>query len=158
MEEHLRRAVELSRSFEADPRLTPFGAVVVRDGVVLGEGVSSVAAKNDPTAHAEIEAIRAACSTLGDHLLTGAVVYCSGYPCPLCLLACYWAQVGEVWYAADLAESRAVGFEDELFYEQLRLDPAARSIPVRRCGPGLAQEAARALTDWHRTVVLPAAQ
>lgn len=148
-DEYLARAIELSRSFEDEPGLTPFGAVVVLDGQIIGEGISSVGVLVDPTAHAEVLAIRQACRAIGNHLLQGATLYSSAYPCPLCLMACYWSQVASVWYAAELEDSAPAGFEDTEFYRELTLPPAQRSLPVRGVGGTVRATAAGAIADWH---------
>lgn len=108
----------------------PFGAVVVRDGLVLGRGQNRVTRDNDPTAHAEIQAIRAACRQIGDFSLAGATVYSSCEPCPLCLTACLWARVARVLYAADRDDAAHAGFDDREFYELLAHDRSTWPMPV----------------------------
>ncbi|GAC1610589.1 MAG: nucleoside deaminase [Mycobacteriales bacterium] len=127
---HLLRAIELSQSFLHQPGLTPFGAVVVRDGIVLGEGISSVIRDHDPTAHAEVNALRAAATATGYHLLPGSVMYSSTEPCPLCLAACMWAQVESVICAASSHDAGQHGFDDERFYEQLARQSRTRELTV----------------------------
>ena len=95
----------------------PFAAVVVRDDEAIGEGVNRVTRDLDPTAHAEVVAIRAACQTLGDHVLTGCVLVSSCEPCPMCLAAAMWARVDRVVYAADRNDAATAGFDDRAFYE-----------------------------------------
>jgi guanine deaminase len=95
----------------------PFGALIVRDGVVLATGVNGVTTNNDPTAHAEVVAIRAACQTIGDFRLSGCVLVTSCEPCPLCLAAALWARVERVLYAADRHDAARGGFDDLAFYE-----------------------------------------
>ena len=97
----------------------PFGSVVVADGVVLGEGQNRVTRDNDPTAHAEVVAIRAACAVRGDFSLAGATLYASCEPCPMCLAACYWAQCERVYYAATAADAEAAGFADDFIRRDL---------------------------------------
>lgn len=151
MNPFMKEAIALSRSFEQNPDNTPFGAVVVIDGEVVGRGTSSVVRLHDPTAHAEVIAIRDATSRRQNHLLPDAVLYCSGYPCPLCLMTCYWAQIPTVYYGARLEDSAAAGFEDEYFYEQLRRTPDQRDVSVLGAGAEAAEEAADALRQWkHR--------
>lgn len=146
---YMKRAIELSASFKnATPDLTPFGAVIVLDGTIIGEGISSVVQNVDPTAHAEILAIREAATTTGDHILSGAVMYCSGYPCPFCLMGCYWAQIKTVVYGAELEDSEAVGFEDQYFYNQLRLDADQRDVSVTGIGGEGRAAAALILRQW----------
>jgi guanine deaminase len=145
---HLRRAIELSWSFVDDPKITPFGAVVVLDGVVLGEAVSSVMRDKDVTAHAEVNALRAACAAIGSHLLTGAVVYSSSEPCPMCLSACMWAQVSRVVFAATTQDTSVCGFEDSEFYQDLAR-PLENRVFVEVLDAGLRPLAVEALRSWH---------
>jgi tRNA(Arg) A34 adenosine deaminase TadA len=93
----------------------PFGAVVVRDGEVVGRGHNRVLADHDPTCHGEIAAIRDACAFLGTHDLSGCVLYTTGEPCPMCLYACMWANIDRVYYGCTLADNAAIGFRDERF-------------------------------------------
>ena len=110
----------------------PFGAVVVRDGVVLGEGTNRVTADLDPTAHAEVVAIRAACRTVGDFSLVGATVYASCEPCPLCLTASLWARVDAVVFAADRHAAATAGFDDAAFHALFDASPDTAAWPMRR--------------------------
>jgi tRNA(Arg) A34 adenosine deaminase TadA len=126
----LARAVELAaRGSEAGDG-GPFGAVVVRDGRVIGEGWNRVVADRDPTAHAEVNAIRAACAALGCFHLTGCVLYASSEPCPMCLSAAYWARIERIVYANSRAEAAAIGFCDDELYCELGRTGAARRIPA----------------------------
>ncbi len=118
----------------------PFGAVVVRDGRVLGEAANRVTLDADPTAHAEVLAIRAACSELGSHDLGGALLYTSCEPCPMCLAAAYWARIGRVVFASDRDDAAAAGFDDAFLYLELsrpraerRLEFEQRSSPLAQC-------------------------
>jgi guanine deaminase len=106
----------------------PFGAVVVRDGAVLAKGNNLVTLTHDPTAHAEVVAIRAACKTIADHRLAGATLYASTEPCPLCLAASYWARIERVFYASTREDAARAGFDDAEFYRQLSLPVAGRSL------------------------------
>jgi tRNA(Arg) A34 adenosine deaminase TadA len=110
----------------------PFGAVVVRDGLVLGRGRNRVVPASDPTAHAEIEAIRDACRTLGTHQLAGCVLYTSSEPCPMCLGAIYWARPEAVWFVNPRDEAASIGFDDALIYDEIQRSPSDRRIPMRR--------------------------
>lgn len=110
----------------------PFGAVVVLGGDVVGEGANSVLALNDPTAHAEVLAIRNACAKLGTFMLDGAVMYASSEPCPMCLAAIYWARMGSIVFASDRAVAARAGFDDGNFYDELARAPEHRSIPMRQ--------------------------
>jgi len=108
----LQRAIDLSRQAAPDEGTTPFGAVVLLDGVIVGEGTSQVVRLIDPTARAEVMAPRAASTALGRHLITGAIMYCSSEPCPMCLAACCWARIFRVVYAATSHDVATYGFED----------------------------------------------
>lgn len=140
----MRRAIALScEGVEAGGG--PFGAVVVKDGRVLGEGRNNVVPGQDPTQHAEIVAIRAACAALGTHDLGGAVIYTSCEPCPMCLAAIWWARIGEVIYANDRADAAAIGFDDAALYAEVARPLDARALPLRRL---LAAEAIEAFRRW----------
>jgi tRNA(Arg) A34 adenosine deaminase TadA len=108
----------------------PFGAVIVRDGQVLARGCNEVTSRNDPTAHAEVQAIRAACAALGSFQLTGCDLYASCEPCPMCLGAIYWARPRAVYHAASRIEAAAAGFDDAFIYEELERGPADRRLPL----------------------------
>jgi guanine deaminase len=110
----------------------PFGAVVVRGDDVLAQAHNSVVATNDPTAHAEVLAIRAACAALGSYQLDGCELYVSCEPCPMCLGAIYWARPRAVVFAATRQDAAAVGFDDALIYEELPLAVEDRTLPMRR--------------------------
>lgn len=130
--EHLRRAVALAEQGVAAGDGGPFGAVVVRDGQVLAEGWNQVTADNDPTAHAEVVAIRRACAKIGSFQLTAATVYSSCEPCPMCLGALYWARPAAVFFAASRDDAAAAGFDDSLIYQQLSKPLDERSLPIRQ--------------------------
>jgi guanine deaminase len=109
----------------------PFGAVVVRGDEVLATGANGVVAGNDPTAHAEIAAMRAACAKLGSFQLEGCELYASCEPCPMCLGAIYWARPRAVFYAATRHDAAAAGFDDAFVYEQIAMAPQERALPMR---------------------------
>jgi guanine deaminase len=108
----------------------PFGAVVVRDGVVIATGANRVTLNNDPTAHAEVMAIRAACQALNTFQLTGCTVYTSCEPCPMCLAAIYWARCSAIYYGNTAADAAAIGFDDSFLYAEVKKPLADRSIPT----------------------------
>jgi len=118
-ERFLLRAIELAETRSADGVHGPFGAVVVRNGEVVGEGWNGVVARRDPTAHGEVAAIRAACAALGTHVLDDCVLYSSCEPCPMCLGAIFWARIPRVVYAASAADAAAAGFDDADIGEEL---------------------------------------
>lgn len=130
----MRQAIRLAVESVADGG-GPFGCVVARDGRVVGEGTNRVTASNDPTAHAEVVAIRDACAQLGQFQLEGCTVYCSCEPCPMCLGAIYWARPSAVYYAATREDAAAIGFDDAFIYDELGLDVGRRRIPMRRMKP-----------------------
>ena len=116
---HLARAVALSREHMQAGAGGPFGAVVVRDGTVLAEGWNQVTSTNDPTAHAEVMAIRRACQAVGSFSLTGATLYASCEPCPMCLASAYWARVSRIVFANTREDAAAIGFDDQMLYDEI---------------------------------------
>ena len=126
----------------------PFGAVVVRDGVVIATGANLVTATNDPTAHAEVVAIRAACQALGDFQLTGCQVYTSCEPCPMCLAAIYWARCDAIFYGNTAADAAAAGFDDSYLYDELKLPLPERKLPIVRL---LGDEAIASFAAWQNS-------
>jgi guanine deaminase len=138
----LRRAFALACEGVAEGG-GPFGAVVVRDGVILGEGRNNVVPGQDPTLHAEVVAIRAACAGLGTHDLRGATLYTSCEPCPMCLAATWWARISGIVYGNDRADAAAIGFDDAAIYAEVARPLPARALPIRRLLPAEALEAFR---------------
>ena len=124
----MRMAIELSKE-SVKRGGGPFGAVIVRDGEVVATGSNSVTILNDPTAHAEVSAIRAACSAVGDFNLKGCEIYSSCEPCPMCLSAIYWAGIEKIYYANTRSDAAAIGFDDDFIYDQIPLAPAERTVP-----------------------------
>ncbi len=144
-EDFMRRAIALSREHMRAGEGGPFGAVIVRDGRIVGEGWNQVVADCDPTAHAEITAIRDACRRLGTFDLTGAEIYTSCEPCPMCLAAIYWAKLARIWYANASADAAAIGFADAFLYRELAAPAAGRSVPAARL---LGNEAKVVFDEW----------
>ncbi|GAA3462824.1 nucleoside deaminase [Saccharothrix longispora] len=140
----LRESVDLATRNVAEGG-GPFGAVVVRDGVVVATGTNQVTTTLDPTAHAEVVAIRAACRALGDFRLTGCALVSSCEPCPLCLSAALWARVDRVLYAADRDDAAAAGFDDREFHELFGRPRETWSMPVERISTG---EDSAPFTAW----------
>ena len=126
----MRRAIALALENVRSGRGGPFAAVVAKDGKVIGEGANSVTATNDPTAHAEIVAIRAACRALGTFQLTDCELYTTCEPCPMCLGAIYWARPARVFYGGVAADAADAGFDDAFIYQELKRPPESRSIPM----------------------------
>jgi guanine deaminase len=127
----LSRAIEEASRRCQEGHGGPFAALVVKDGAVVATGFNQVTSQNDPTAHAEIQAIRAACAALGSFQLDGCDVYSSCEPCPMCLGALYWARPRAIYFAATRADAAAAGFDDEFIYEELARAPADRRLPLR---------------------------
>jgi guanine deaminase len=146
-ERFMRRAIALAQEGMEKGRGGPFGAVVVQAGRIVGEGCNRVTSACDPTAHAEVVAVRAACTALGRFDLRGCEVYTSCEPCPMCLAALYWARVDRVFYANDRADAARIGFDDALIYAELALAPDRRSLPLIRM---LEDEARPAFEEWMR--------
>ncbi len=124
----------------------PFGAVVVSEGEVIGRGRNRVALSNDPTAHAEIEAIRDACAARGFFHLDDCELYTSCLPCPMCLSASYWAHIARVYYAATAEDAAAAGFQDEFIYSELAVPAEQRAMPLKQIAH---REAQAVFQAWH---------
>ena len=143
--EFLRRAIVLAIQNVESGAGGPFAAVIVRDGKVVGEGVNTVTTGNDPTAHGEVNAIRAACRAQGTFSLAGCELYTSCEPCPMCLAASYWARLDAIYYGASAADAARAGFDDAFLYEEFRRNQSARALPATQL---LAQEAWAAFDAW----------
>jgi guanine deaminase len=126
----------------------PFAALVVHDGHIIARGTNRVTASNDPTAHAEVAAIREACRILGSFQLTGCEVYTTCEPCPMCLGAIYWARPSAVYYACTKEDAAAAGFDDSFIYDEIRCVPAERRIPMTQA---LRAEARQIFEEWKTT-------
>jgi guanine deaminase len=126
--EFLRRAIALATQNVVTGKGGPFGAVIARDGKIIGEGANSVTTSNDPTAHGEVNAIRAAAEALGTFALAGCELYTSCEPCPMCLSAAYWARLDAVYYGASAADAARAGFDDAFLYAELRKDSTERKL------------------------------
>jgi guanine deaminase len=146
-ESFMRRAIALSREHMEEGSGGPFGAVIVRDGVIIAEGWNRVTSGHDPTAHAEIVAIRAACAALDSFSLRQCEIYTSCEPCPMCLAAIYWARIERIYYANDRADAARIGFDDDLLYREIAAPIAARSLPMTRL---LAEEARPVFEAWEK--------
>ncbi len=127
---YLARAIELSREHMDKGAGGPFGAVIVRDGKILAEGWNQVTSANDPTAHAEVTAIRRACEAIGDFSLEGATLYTSCEPCPMCLASAYWARVSRIVFANTRQDAADIGFDDSLIYDEIPKPISERILPM----------------------------
>ncbi len=146
-ESFMRRAIALANETMRSGNGGPFGAVVVRDGKIVGEGTNRVTSANDPTAHAEIVAIREACRAQEDFSLPGAEIYTSCEPCPMCLAAIYWARIGRIYYANTRVDAAGIGFDDDHIYREIGLDPGDRAVPLVRI---LGDEAKLSFEEWRK--------
>lgn len=129
-EKFMQMAIDLSEHNVKEALGGPFGAVIVKDGDVIARSANKVVATNDPTAHAEVSAIRLACKELGTFSLEGCVIYTSCEPCPMCLGAIYWARIDKIYYANTKADAASIGFDDKFIYDELELSMEKRKLPV----------------------------
>lgn len=145
-QQFMQQAIDLSIENVANGG-GPFGAVIVRNGEVIATGTNRVTANCDPTAHAEINAIRAACAKINDFKLSGCTVYSSCEPCPMCLSALYWAGVERIYYGNTKEDAKAIEFDDSFIYDQLPLNHTERAIP---CINVMRTEALTAFRIWEK--------
>jgi len=143
----MREAIRLAEAGMRSSRGGPFGCVVVRRGKVVARGANQVTSTNDPTAHAEVIAIRGACARLKTFNLSDCELFTSCEPCPMCLAAIYWARIPKVYYGNTRADAAAIGFDDDHIYRQLALPPKDREVKMR---PLLRKKAAAAFKAWAR--------
>ena len=141
----MKKAVRLSIANVEKGKGGPFGAVIVKDGKVIARGSNSVTLTNDPTAHAEVVAIRKACKILKTYQLTGCEIYTSCEPCPMCLAAIYWARPDKIFYASSKEDAAAVGFDDKMIYEEIAKPVSERKIFTQQL---LRDEALEAFRKW----------
>ena len=141
----MQRAIQLAVENVHAGTGGPFAAVIVKDGEIVGEGANSVTTTNDPTAHGEVNAIRDACRRLNTFTLKGCEIYTSCEPCPMCLAAIYWARIDAIYFGSDCDAAARAGFDDSFFYEELKLQRDARSLPLRQV---LSEEAWESFQAW----------
>lgn len=141
----MREAIRIAMENAVSGRGGPFGCVVVKDGRIIATGANQVTATNDPTAHAEVVAIRRACQALGSFQLDGCEVYCSCEPCPMCLGALYWARPKAVYFAATKEDAATIGFDDHFIYAELERPITARERPMQQL---MRAEALAAFEHW----------
>lgn len=143
----MRKAIALSvENIKKDGG--PFGAVVVKNNKIIATGTNRVTAHNDPTAHAEVIAIRKACKKMGTFDLSGCVIYSSCEPCPMCLSAIYWSHIGELYYGNTKADAKNIDFDDSFIYDEIARTPENRKLKSTQF---LAEEAAAAFEIWAKT-------
>jgi len=143
MEEHkkfIKAAIEAALKGMQNNEGGPFGCVIVKDGKIIGTGNNRVTSTNDPTAHAEVTAIREACKNLKTFQLTGCILYTSCEPCPMCLGAIYWARPDKVFYGCTKSDAAHIGFDDDFIYNEIELPIDKRTIPFEECYRALALE------------------
>jgi len=145
----LKTSIELSRQHMEAGHGGPFGAVIVHENRIIAEGWNQVTSINDPTAHAEVMAIRSAASRLSRFSLEGCTLYTSCEPCPMCLAAAYWARLDRLVYAASREDAAAIGFDDALIYHELALPISERRLPMQQM---LRNEATQVFAAWHAKV------
>ncbi|MBK6835067.1 MAG: nucleoside deaminase [Bacteroidetes bacterium] len=141
----MREAIKLSLDNMRAGNGGPFGAVIVKDGKIIARGFNKVTSTNDPTAHAEVVAIREACKALGSFQLDGCEIYTSCEPCPMCLGAIYWARPDKMYYANTKVDAANIGFDDQFIYEEIELDLDKRKLPTEQL---LQEEAIEAFKEW----------
>ncbi|MBK9673180.1 MAG: nucleoside deaminase [Bacteroidetes bacterium] len=141
VENYMQEAIELSVKNVTDNNGGPFGAVVVKDGKIIARGYNQVTSNNDPTAHAEVVAIREACKVLGTFQLTNCEIYTSCEPCPMCLGAIYWARPSRVYYANTKEDAAAIDFDDDFIYKELAKPIQYRELQFKQVMRNEAQEA-----------------
>jgi len=145
--EFMREAIRLSIEKMQAGYGGPFGAVIVKDGQIIARGFNQVTSTNDPTCHAEVDAIRKACTALGTHQLEGCDLYTSCEPCPMCLGAIYWARPQRVFYGNTKQDAAAVGFDDHFIYDEIEKPLSERGIPMTQVLP---EEAIEGFRAWQR--------
>jgi len=143
--EFMRQAIALAVENVTSGQGGPFGAVIVKDGKVIATGVNRVTSANDPTAHAEVTAIRNACASLAAFSLEGCDIYSSCEPCPMCLAAIYWARCRTIYYGCTAADAAKAGFDDAFLYEEMKKPLGERTLPVVNLCP---EEAWKAFAAW----------
>lgn len=141
MSEAIRLAIENVKSGNGGP----FGAIIVKEEEIIGRGVNTVTSANDPTAHAEVNAIRDACKMIGNFQLNGCDIYTSCEPCPMCLGAIYWARPDKVFYAADKTDAAEAGFDDSFIYKEIGKEYSSRRIPFISI---MRKDSLQIFTDW----------
>jgi len=142
---HMREAIQLAKEGMRTGTGGPFGAVIVKDDKIIGRGQNCVTSTNDPTAHAEVSAIRQACKTLSTFSLEDCEIYTSCEPCPMCLSAIYWARLGKIYYAATQNDAEKIDFIDAFIYEELEKPASERMIPTQQL---LQPEAVEVFDEW----------
>ena len=147
-EDFMRMAIALSEDNVKNNSGGPFGAVIVKDGQIIAKSANTVTTTNDPTAHAEVAAIRLACQNLNTFSLEGCTIYASCEPCPMCLGAIYWARIDKLYYANTKKDAAAINFDDDFIYQEIDLKPEDRKLPSQQL---LRDEALKAFEMWQQS-------
>ena len=147
-EKFLKKCIKIARKHSMNYEGGPFGAVVVKDGKIIGRGWNKVIAKNDPTAHAEITAIRTACRKLNTYDLTGCDIYSSTEPCPMCLAAIYWARLNALYYGNNREDAAKIGFDDAFIYEEFNKSELERKLKIQ--GGVMARDVDELFEEWEQ--------
>ncbi len=147
MEQFMREAIKLSINNVLSKKGGPFGCVIVKDGKIIATGANEVTSTNDPTAHAEVVAIRNACKELGTFQLDGCEIYTSCEPCPMCLSAIYWSRASKIYYANSKHDAAKIDFDDHFIYDEISKEMKDRTIP---CEQVLREEALEAFELWYK--------
>lgn len=145
----MQMAIDEARNGVEEGRGGPFGAIVVKDGKVIGKASNMVFATKDPTAHAEVMAIRDACKTIDSAELDGCEMYTLGEPCPMCMAAIYWSRIGKVYFANTKEQAAVVGFDDSFIYRELATPITGRCIPIQHAPD---EDAVRLFSEWDKFV------
>jgi guanine deaminase len=143
----MQAAIDLSLQGPRENKGGPFGAIIAKDGKIIGQGNNQVTSSNDPTAHAEMVAIRDACKNLNSFQLDGCEIYTSCEPCPMCMGAIYWARLSKVYYANTKVDAAAIGFDDSMIYDELEKSLPERKIPFLQLGR---EQALKAFQEWEK--------
>ena len=146
-QDFMKRAIELSREHMNQNHGGPFGAVIVKDGKIISEGWNQVLSINDPTAHAEVQAIRKATQNLNCFELAGATIYTSCEPCPMCLSAIYWARIEKIYYANTRQDAAEIEFDDDFIYKEIPKPIEERQIPMQQL---LHTDALKVFEEWRK--------
>ncbi len=146
-EAYMRRAIEVAGEGMTGGHGGPFGAVIVKNGEIVAESHNRVLSSKDPTAHAEVTAIRAASRKLNSFDLSGCEIYVNGLPCPMCMASIYWARIDKLYYACLPSDAAAIGFDDQAFYDELEKPVDQRALPIERL-EGCYEEARQCYQSW----------
>jgi guanine deaminase len=149
-EKWMKMAIQLSEQNVLESIGGPFGAVIIKDGILVAGSGNKVTSTNDPTAHAEVSAIRLACEKLKTFDLTGCVIYTSCEPCPMCLSAVYWARIDTIYYANTKQDAENIGFSDKFIYDELEKPMSQRTLPIRQM---MRDEALNAFKLWDQSAM-----